>query len=93
MTKKVRDTLTPSLDKIIRQLDTVPKQAFDFWVSVTPKSDGNARRKTKLVGTTIEANYPYAQVLDQGSSPQAPNGMSKPTLEHVERLTQRILRK
>lgn len=93
MTRKVRDTLTPHLNKVVRELEQVPEKAFDHWVSVTPKNDGNARRKTKLVGSTIEANYPYARRLDQGSSPQAPEGMSKPTFDFVERLTRRILRK
>ena len=93
MTKKVKDTMTASLNRIQRQLESVPQEAFKVWVENTPKADGNARRKTRLVGSTIEANYPYAKRLDEGSSKQAPRGMSKPTLEHIEKFVKRNLRK
>ena len=45
---------------------------------------GNARRKTTLKGNTIDANYPYALRLDKENwSSQAPDGMTKPTLEYI----------
>lgn len=46
---------------------------------------GNARRKTVLRGNQIEANYPYAQRLEEGWSSQAPKGMTEPTLEDVRK--------
>lgn len=90
---KTRDLITPSLGRISQQLKSVPKEAHDFWVKQTPKKTGNARRKTKLRGNTITADYPYAQPLDKGSSKQAPKGMSEPTLEFVERLLRKKIRK
>lgn len=44
---------------------------------------GNARRKTVLKNNEIQANYPYAQRLEEGYSSQAPKGMTEPTLEKV----------
>lgn len=53
--------------------------------SGTPRVTGNARRNTKLTGDRILAQYPYAQRLDQGSSKQAPDGMSVPTVEYIKK--------
>jgi hypothetical protein len=85
--------MTPSLDKIQKQLQAVPSQAHRFFVSVTPRDTGNARSKTSLKGTTIEANYPYAQRLNKGWSKQAPQGMVAPTVKFIERLIRKIIRK
>lgn len=90
--KKI-DRITPNLDKIQRQLDNLPREVFTFWVSVTPQDKGNARRKTKLRGDTIVADYPYAKRLNEGWSKQAPEGMSKPTEEFMQRRIKEILRK
>jgi hypothetical protein len=37
------------------------------------------------VGNEIRANYNYAGALDEGKSRQAPNGMSEPTIEQMEK--------
>ena len=50
----------------------------------TPVRTGNARRRTKLQGTEIRADYPYAQRLDQGYSSQSPNGMTIPAVEAMQ---------
>jgi len=82
------------LDKVLKTLDDkiVSKEAFDKFKDVTPERSGNAKRSTKLKGNTIDANYQYAGVLDKGrhmtnrgmrGSNQAPEGMSKPTIEHI----------
>lgn len=91
--KKLSDRITPSLENIQRQLPRAVQQSYKYFVSVTPKDTGNARRKTKLRGNTIEANYAYARVLDQGSSKQAPKGMVEPTMKFFEKLLDRIMRK
>lgn len=57
--------------------------AFKFFRDNTPIKTGNARRNTHLVGDTIEADYRYAQRLDQGYSSQAPAGMTKPTDQYM----------
>jgi hypothetical protein len=92
--------MSASLKRIQRKLDKVPKEAYKEFVKNTPVKTGNARRNTKLRGNTIEANYQYAQVLDKGrhmtprglrGSEQAPQGMSKPTEEFIQkRITQII---
>jgi hypothetical protein len=92
-TYTVKNTLTPSIKRIQKQLSQVPDQAFKFWESRTPIRSGNARRSTSLQGDTIKANYPYATRLDEGWSKQAPQGMSKPTDKFVAALIKRIMRK
>lgn len=92
--KLVRDSVTPSLNRINDRLSRVPKAALDYWKKNTPKRSGNARRKTKLVNNkTISANYDYAKRLDQGYSKKAPDGMSKPTLSFVKNLVSLILKR
>ena len=71
---------------------TISKEAYTKFRDVTPVRSGNARRNTKLKGNVIDANYPYATVLDKGrhltsrgmrGSDQAPDGMSEPTFKHI----------
>jgi hypothetical protein len=72
---------------------------FTKFKEITPIDKGNARRNTKLVNDEIQADYPYATVLDQGrgvrdgqmrGSDQAPKGMSDPTIKHVEQYISRV---
>lgn len=69
---------------------SVIKQAYDFFKKITPMKTGNAKRNTKLNNNVIEADYPYAFVLDKGrhmtrrgmrGSKQAPQGMTEPTVK------------
>jgi len=82
------------LNKVLDTLDekSITKFAHTEFVKNTPVRSGNARRKTVLQGNEIQANYPYAEVLDKGrhmtnrgmrGSTQAPKGMTEPTLESV----------
>jgi hypothetical protein len=64
---------------------TLPKETYDYFVDSTPIRTGNARRSTKLRGSTIDANYVYAERLDEGYSRQAPKGMSGPTEKFLEK--------
>lgn len=88
------------INKRIQQLQTklaskkLAKEAYNYFVNVTPIKSGNAKRSTKLQGSDIAANYPYAAVLDKGrhmttggmrGSIQAPKGMSQPTDKFVEK--------
>lgn len=89
-----KNTLTPGLGKIVVKLDKLPKQAYEKFKSVTPIDTGNARRRTRLQGSKIKANYQYAVPLDDGHSKQAPRGMWEPTREHIEKLMRnKIMRK
>jgi hypothetical protein len=89
----VRDNITTSLKKKIAQLDKVPDQAFTFFKAHTPIKTGNARSRTILKKDTIVAAYPYAERLDNGSSRQAPDGMSKPTEAFVQKTTDKIMKR
>jgi hypothetical protein len=91
--KKVSDKITPSMGRISRDIKTFPKEAYDFWVKITPIDTGNAKSKTRLVGNTIRADYNYAAVLDRGYSKQAPQGMSKPTDQFIKKLAKLKIRK
>jgi len=82
-TKQVADRITPSLNTQSGRLKNLPKQAYNFFVSVTPIDTGYARSRTQLRGNTIDANYPYAIPLDRGWSRQARDGMTKPTEKYI----------
>ena len=82
------------LNRVLQTLNNtqISQEAYRKFVEVTPIKTGNAKRNTKLNGNEINADYQYANVLDKGrhmtnkgmrGSDQAPDGMTKPTIEHV----------
>jgi hypothetical protein len=89
----IDDKITPSTKAKQKQLDKVPLEAYTFFKAHTPIRSGNARRSTFLSKDTIVGAYPYAQRLDDGYSPQAPDGMSKPTEAYIKRRLDAILGK
>jgi hypothetical protein len=89
----VKDNMSPSLKRIDKNLHRVMPQAVKFWIQETPKDEGNAKRKTKLKGNIIHADYPYADRLDSGYSKQAPDGMSEPTTEFIIQKLKQIFRR
>ena len=73
---------------------TLAKLAYSTWTQFTPIDTGNARNRTRLKGTEIHANYPYATRLDQGWSKQFQGqGMTKPTLAALQAYVQNNLKK
>lgn len=66
------------------EAERLPVDAHKHFKSITPIRNGNARRRTRLSRNTIIADYGYAGRLDEGASRQAPDGMSDPTIEHIE---------
>jgi hypothetical protein len=90
---KIRDNMTPSLVKIQKSIESVPQEAFAVWRANTPIRSGNARRRTRLRGNTIEARYAYAAALDDGASRQAPEGMSEPTEKFLDQKYKNKVRK
>lgn len=82
-----------NINNIQKQLTALPQEAYNYFVNITPKDTGAARRNTKLVNNSvIEANYPYAQRLDQGWSRQYGGmGMTKPTQKFIERRLRKII--
>ena len=79
------------LDQIKKDLSDqkIARVGYNFFVQTTPIRSGNARNKTDLKANIISANYPYAQRLDEGYSPQAPKGMTEPTIKHVQKYIKR----
>jgi len=84
--------------------ETVIEDAYKYFRALTPIKTGNAKNNTSLdkANRTIEADYPYAGVLDAGrrmtssgmrGSQQAPNGMSGPTLKELDRIVKREIGK
>ena len=94
VTVKTTNGIATSIARIKRKLSAVPRRAYKEWLRLTPVRSGKARRNTKLRGkNTIHANYEYAHKLDEGYSKQAPDGMSKPTEEFIQKEVQTILRR
>lgn len=89
----ITDQITPDLEKKIRQLQPVPKDTFQFFRAHTPIRTGNARARTRFIDNEIQANYAYAEKLDQGASRQAPDGMTKPTSAYFTKRINAILGK
>lgn len=54
---------------------------YPVFLKNTPIDTGNARRHTTKTTSSIDANYPYAQRLDNGYSKQSPHGMVQPTID------------
>lgn len=97
-----RNLMTPALKNISNALQKLPSDTHQQFVKTTPIDTGNARTKTKLVNNKrIEANYPYAGVLDKGrhmtnrgvrGSKQAPRGMTRPVREWMRNFIRKLLR-
>lgn len=95
MTIKV-DTkgLKGKLTKLENLKDKIMPKALDYFKSQTPKRSGNARGRTRLDSSkTIQANYAYAERLDQGSSKQSPQGMTKPTGKYIQQLVSNYVKR
>lgn len=87
----VEDQITGDIERIKKELAKVPKEAHNQFRALTPIRSGNARRRTYLVGNTIEADYPYAQRLDEGWSRQAPKGIVRPWEQWLEKRIKQIM--
>lgn len=84
MNVKMSNNIKTLVQKQKQKLNQLPDEAFKVFVKETPVRSGNARRNTKLKGKKeIQANYPYAQRLDQGYSKQSPEGMVQPTTDFI----------
>jgi hypothetical protein len=92
ITTSLRDTqkMFDAAEDMAQQL---VRDGYEFFVKQTPVRTGNARKNTRLNGTTIDANYAYAQPLDQGRSSQSPKGMTEPTEKYLEQRLEQLTRK
>lgn len=74
-------------------VNDLPEFAEKTMQSNTPIRSGNARRNTKLRGNTVVADYPYAQRLEDNSSPQTQGqGIITPTEQAIQREVDRRLK-
>ena len=82
--------VTVKHDDIVGALNNIPDgvmtRAGKYFKSITPKDKGYARSRTSYSESGIKANYAYGHRLDTGWSKQAPDGMSEPTEEYIEKL-------
>jgi len=89
---KIVDNISSNIKQIQKKLKNLPAEVHKEFVRLTPIRSGNARRKTRLQGNEIKAEYPYAKKLDEGYSPQAPDGMTKPIEAYVNKRLKQILK-
>lgn len=74
--------------------ENVMADAYTFLRKKTPIDKGNARSRTRLKKrTTIHSDYAYAGRLDEGWSKQAPNGFTDPTIDEIDKLVDREVRR
>ena len=90
--RKVQSQIDKRLREIERELKPLVHNATREFVRVTPKRTGNARKSTKQRGNSIDAHYEYATSLNEGYSRQAPDGMTKPTIEFIRSEVRKIMR-
>jgi hypothetical protein len=76
-----------------REVEKLPAEALRVFRAETPRRTGAARRNTRLVGDTIDANYAYADRLDSGWSPKAPQGMTEPTTKWLRKQIKKIFKR
>ena len=89
----VYDKISKDLERIERELNELPKEAFDVFREATPVDKGYAKNHTTLKRDTIVADYPYAVRLNDGYSKQAPKGMVEPTVKFLNKRVKQIFRK
>lgn len=80
-----KDLLSENIDRMIKELPDILDDAYSYFRNITPIDTGNARRKTKQEADgDIDLDYDYATFLDEGSSDQAPLGMTEPTSDYLD---------
>lgn len=72
------------MTKLKKNVEDLSKGAYEVFVENTPENTGNAKRKTRLAGDKIIADYDYSQKLDEGYSRKKPQGMTEPTEKWIE---------
>lgn len=97
----IDNAISKDLERIKRALPQTAKQGLAEYQRLTPVRSGQARRKTTVSGNSIQANYPYAGVLDLGrgqrdgqmrGSTQAPKGMTEPWTKWLEQHVDKIFK-
>jgi hypothetical protein len=81
------------MSRAVNALDDLPEFTQTTMKANTPIRSGNARRNTNLQGNKVTADYPYAQRLEDNSSPQTRGqGIIAPTEAAIQREVERRLK-
>lgn len=81
------------MDLLGKAFDTLPEFALDSFRKHTPVNTGNARRNTVLQGSSVVADYPYSQRLEDNWSKQTQGqGMVAPTEKDIQKEVDRRLK-
>lgn len=81
----VKSNVAKTMNEYSKLASIVAKKTYTYFRDITPERTGNAKRKTRLRDKTIEADYNYASKLDEGYSQQAPQGMTGPSTDYMEK--------
>jgi hypothetical protein len=65
--------------------------AYPVFIKNTPVLTGNAKRHTTKTSSEINANYAYAQRLNEGYSSKSPNGMVQPAIDAIRSYIRKTL--
>jgi len=68
--KVSKNAFTPAVKNMTQALSALPTQGLKEFQRLTPIDSGNARNRTILTQNEIQADYPYAQRLDNNWSKQ-----------------------
>lgn len=81
------------MDRARKAVMDLPEFAEDTMKAYTPYRTGRARRSTRLQGSSVVADYPYAQQLEDNSSPQTQGqGILGPTEKAIQKEVDRRLK-
>lgn len=83
MRRITQGNLSRRARQLTQAFESLPGDAHKQFQSITPIDTGRARQSTDIRGNEIQANYPYANRLNEGYSRQARNGMTNPTIEWI----------
>ena len=96
MAKVNLTSFTKQMDKAKKAVADLPEFAEDVMKAYTPiarVNGGNARRNTTLQGSSVVADYPYAQRLEDNHSPQTRGqGIIGPTERAIQKEVDRRLK-
>ena len=86
MLRRLTNNIDTHNRRKIKELELVPRRAYEHFKSTTPKRSGNARRNTNFDNDSIRGDYDYVNRLNNGYSKKAPKGMTNPTIAFIRRL-------
>lgn len=93
MVKVNLTSFTKQMDQARKAVADLPEFAEDTMKAYTPKRTGNARSHTTLQGSSVVADYPYAQRLEDNYSPQTRGlGITGPTEKAIQKEVDRRLK-